>query len=144
MNLPAVIAILRRAAEYGKTIGVRVLVENHGGYTASIPDMIGLVKAVNHEFCKITIDWGDWNPPGDRYAAMQEAMPFTHIVSAKGYAFDPQTNEHTEYDVGRLVRNAEAGGFTGIYSIDFWGPTAPTDTAKALKLFIRSITDNLA
>ena len=144
VNLSAVVAILRRAAEYGQTIGVKVLVENHGGYTASIPDMIALVQAVDHEFCMVTIDWGDWNPPGDRYTAIQAAMPYTHIVSAKGYAFDPVTNEHTEYDVGKLVRNAEAGGFRGIYSIDFWGPTAPTDTSRALELFIRTIADNLA
>lgn len=146
VNLEAVIDTLRRAADYGQSIGVRVLVENHGGYTQSIPDMVALVRTVNHEFCKITIDWGENTPPNDRYEMMQLAMPLTHIVSAKGYSFDPVTNGHTAYDVPRLVRNAEAGGFRGIYSIDFWGPTEtlPTDTVKAMRLFIQSITDNMA
>jgi sugar phosphate isomerase/epimerase len=143
INLPAVIDILRRAADYGQSIGVHLLIENHGGYTASIPDMIALIQAVDHEYCKITIDWGDWNPPGSRYDAMQAAMPYTHIVSAKGYEFDPVSYEHSAYDVARLVRNAEAGGFRGVYSIDFWGPNHPADTERALDLFIRSITDNL-
>lgn len=146
VNLEAVIDTLRRAADYGQSIGVQVLVENHGGYTQSIPDMVALVRSVNHEFCKITIDWGENTPPDDRYEMMQLAMPLTHIVSAKGYAFDPVTHQHTEYDVPRLVRNAEAGGFRGVYSIDFWGPTEtlPRDTVQALRLFIQSITDNMA
>lgn len=144
IKLPAVIDVLRRAADYGQSIGVRVLIENHGGYTASIPDMVALVREVDHDFCQITIDWGDWNPPGDRYEAMQSAMPYTHIVSAKGYEFDPATYEHSAYNVGQLVRNAEAGGFQGVYSIDFWGPKPPQDTERALDLFIRTITDNLA
>lgn len=143
-NMDSVVEILRRAADYGQSIGVRVLVENHGGYTASIPDMIALVRAVNHDYCMVTIDWGDWNPPGDRYEAIQSAMPYVHIVSAKGYEFDPVTYEHTTYDVARLVRNAEAGGFRGIYSIDFFGPNPPKDTDQAMRLFIRTITDNLA
>lgn len=146
VNLDAVVDTLRRAADYGQSIGVRVLVENHGGYTNSIPNMVALVDRVNHPFCKITIDWGEQGPSPDRYDAMQLAMPQTHIVSAKGYSFDPVTHQHNAYDVPRLVRNAEAGGFRGVYSIDFWGPTEtlPTDTVQAMRLFIRSITDNMA
>lgn len=144
VNLDAVVATLRAAADYGQSIGVRVLIENHGGYTASIPNMISLTRRVNHEFCKITIDWGDFTPPGDRYAAMQEAMPLVHIVSAKGYEFNPATYEHTTYDIARLVRNAEAGGFTGDYSIDFFGPNPPADPDRAMTLFIKTITDNMA
>jgi sugar phosphate isomerase/epimerase len=145
VNLDAIIDTLRRAAEYGQAIGVKVLIENHGGYTASIPNMIALVKAVNHDFCKITIDWGDFfGPPGDRYAAIQEAMPYVHIVSAKGFEFDPVTYEHSAYDIARLVRNAEAGGFRGDYSIDFFGPNPPQDPDRAMRLFIKTITDNMA
>ena len=146
VNLEAVVDTLRRSADYGQSIGVKVLVENHGGYTQSISDMVALVRTVNHEFCKITIDWGENTPPNDRYEMMQLAMPLTHIVSAKGYSFDPVTHQHNAYDVPRLVRNAEAGGFRGIYSIDFWGPTEtlPTDTVQAMRLFIQSITDNMA
>jgi sugar phosphate isomerase/epimerase len=143
INLPAVIDVLRRSADYGQSIGVRLLIENHGGYTQSIPNMIALIQAVDHEFCQITIDWGEWSPPGDRYETMQSAMPYTYIVSAKGAEFDPETLEHSAYDVAKLVQNAEAGGFRGVYSIDFWGPNHPADTEKALDLFIRSITDNL-
>ena len=143
VNLDAVVDTLRRAAEYGQSIGVRVLIENHGGYTSSIPDMIALVQRVNQPYCMITIDWGELGASSDRYEAMQSAMPYVHIVSAKGYAFDADTLEHNAYDVARLVRNAEAGDFRGDYSIDFWGPTLPADTERAMHLFIKTITDNM-
>ena len=144
INLEAVVDTLRQAAAYGRTIGVRVLVENHGGYTASIPDMIALVRAVNDDYCRITIDWGAWSPPGDRYEAMQSAMPYVHIVSAKGTVFDENSYEHTAFDVGRLVRNAEAGGFRGLYSIELYWTPAPKDTDAAVRSHIKAITDNIA
>jgi sugar phosphate isomerase/epimerase len=140
----AVVATLRQAAEYGRTIGVRILLENHGGYTQSIPNLIGLVQAVNHDFCRITIDWGAWAPPGDRYEAMQSAMPLNHMVSAKGTVFDEKTYVHSAFDVPLLVRNAEAGGFRGVYSIELWNNPAPRDTIRAAWSHIRAITDNMA
>lgn len=143
VDVAAATDTLRAAAEYGRSIGVRILLENHGGYTASIPDMISLVRAVNDDFCRIEIDWGAWTPPGDRYAAIQSAMPYTHLVSAKGEVFDETTYEHTSFDIGRLVRNAEAGGFGGVYSIELWATPAPKDTARAVRSFMRTIAENM-
>jgi sugar phosphate isomerase/epimerase len=142
-NVPAVIEVLRAAADYGQTVGVRVLLENHGGYTASLPNMLELVKAVNHDFCRIELDWGAWTPPGDRYADMQAVMPMVHIVSAKGVTFDEATYQHTSFDVARLVRNAEAGGFTGVYSIELYGTPAPKDTDRAVRSYMKLIADNM-
>ena len=35
-------------------------------------------------------------------------MPYVHIVSAKGLAFDPTSYAHTSFDVARLVKDAKA------------------------------------
>ena len=144
VDVPAAVEMLRLGAQYGRSVGVRLLVENHGGYTASIPDMVSLVRTVNDDFCRIELDWGAWRPPGDRYEAMQAAMPLVHIVSAKGAAFDDTTYEHTAFDIARLVRDAEAGGFRGVYSIELFGNPAPKDTDAAVRSFIRTIADNMA
>ena len=147
VNVDAAIDSLKQGAKYGRSIGVRVLVENHGGYTTSIPDMIALVKAVNDDFCRIEPDWGAWTPAmvgaPDRYEAMQAAMPLTHIVSAKGTVFDDTTYEHTAFDIAKLVKNAEAGGFKGVYSIELYNTPAPKDTTRAVHAFIKVITDNM-
>ena len=144
VNQPAAIEVLAAMADHGRKQGVIVLLENHGGATSTIPNLVSLVKAVNHPFVKAEPDWGAWLPPGDRYDAMKSAMPVTHIVSAKGLVFDPETYVHTSFDVARLVKDAEASGFRGVYSIELYNNPAPADTNRAVQSYIKTITDNMS
>lgn len=143
INRDAAVAVLRQLADHGGKLGVVVLLENHGGATATIAAMIDLVRAVDHPFVKAEPDWGAWAPPGDRYAAMAAAMPLAHIVSAKGQLFDPDTHAHNSYDVARLVREAEASGYRGVYSIELYNNPAPADTDRAVDWMIRTIAAEL-
>jgi L-ribulose-5-phosphate 3-epimerase len=143
VNQEAAVAVLRQMAEYGRSVGIVVLLENHGGATSTIPNLISLVRAVNHPFLKAEPDWGAWSPPGDRYEAMKSAMAVAYIVSAKGLVFDPNTYAHTSYDVARLVKDAEATGFKGIYSIELYNNPAPADTDRAVASYIKTITDGM-
>ena len=144
VNRDAAIEVLRQMADHGQRNGVVVLLENHGGATSTIPNLIGLVRAVDHPNVKAEPDWGAWSPPGDRYEAMKSAMAVTHIVSAKGLVFDPATYAHTSFDVSRLVRDAEATGFKGVYSIELYNNPPPADTDRAVRSYIQTITDNMA
>ncbi|MEI6486823.1 MAG: TIM barrel protein [Sphingomonadales bacterium] len=143
LNQDAAIAVLRKLADHGRRLGIIVLLENHGGATAAVSGLVALVKAVGHPFLKAELDWGAWSPPGDRYEAMRTAMPVTHIVSAKGLAFDPDTYVHTSYDVAQLVREAEATGFRGVYSVELYNTPAPADTNRAVQSFIDTITSQM-
>ena len=143
INEAAAIDVLRRLADHGQGLGVVVLLENHGGATANIARMVALVRAVDHPFVKAEPDWGAWVPPGDRYQAMQSAMGVAHIVSAKGQLFDPETYAHTSFDVARLVRDAEATGFKGVYSIELYNTPAPADTDRAVWSMIRAIASEM-
>jgi sugar phosphate isomerase/epimerase len=143
VNQAAAVAVLRQMADHGARLGVILLLENHGGATAAIPNLIALVRAVNHPFVKAEPDWGAWAPPGDRYDAMKSAMAVAHIVSAKGLVFDPETYAHTSFDVARLVRDAEATGFKGVYSIELYNNPAPADTDRAVMSFIKTITGDM-
>jgi sugar phosphate isomerase/epimerase len=144
VNQAAAVDVLRQMADHGRKLGVIVLLENHGGATSTIPNLIALVRAVNHPFLKAEPDWGAWTPPGDRYEAMKSAMAVTHIVSAKGLVFDPQTYAHTSFDVSRLVKDAESTGFKGVYSIELYNNPAPADTDRAVASYIRSITEAMS
>lgn len=144
INRDAAIAVLRQMADHGGKLGIIVLLENHGGATSTIPSLISLVNAVNHPFVRAEPDWGAWSPPGDRYEAMKSAMAVAHIVSAKGLVFDPESYVHTSFDATRLVRDAEATGFKGVYSIELYNNPAPADTDRAIASYIRTITAALA
>lgn len=144
VNQAAAVEVLRQMADHARKLGVIVLLENHGGATSTIPNLITMVKAVNHPFVKAEPDWGAWSPPGDRYEAMKSAMAVAQIVSAKGLVFDPETYAHTSYDVARLVKDAESTGFKGVYSIELYNNPAPADTDRAVASFVKTISDNMA
>lgn len=136
--------VIRKMGDYARTRGVVVLLENHGGATGTIPALIASVKRVNHPSVKAEPDWGPASSPEARYDEMKSAMAVTHIVSAKGLAFDPTTHVHTSFDVARLVKDAESTGYKGVYSIELYNNPAPADTDKAVAYFVKTITDNMA
>ena len=138
------IDVIRKMGDYAKTKGVVVLLESHGGATGLPPALLAPIKRVNHPNVKAEIDWGPATSPEARYDEMKAVMAMTHIVSAKGLAFDPTTYVHTSFDVARLVKDAESTGYKGVYSIELYNNPAPADTDKAVAYFVKTITDNMA
>ena len=144
VSLATVIASCRTLADYGQAIGVKLLIENHVGYTATIDNTIAVVAGADHRWCRAIADWGNSPATDDaqRVADMTRLMPYVDLVSAKGVAFDP-ANRHIAYDVAKLVQAAEAGGYRGLYSIELYGPTAPQDSVAAARQMIDTVSANL-
>jgi sugar phosphate isomerase/epimerase len=118
----------RQLAEYGKKIGVKILVENHIGYSADIDKVVAVIKAVNNPYCRAICDWGN--------------SPFLELVSAKELDFD-ENNKHTNYDVVPIIKATEASGYKGIYSIEFYGKP-PKDTVAAARDLIKALSANIS
>jgi sugar phosphate isomerase/epimerase len=133
----------KQLAAHGKTIGVKILVENHIGYSADIDKVVAIAKAVNDPFCRVISDWG--NTPMASSAAQVEGLrklfPYLELVSAKELDFDEQ-NRHVNYDVVPLIKATEASGYKGIYSIEFYGKP-PKDTVAAAKDMITALVANI-
>jgi sugar phosphate isomerase/epimerase len=134
----------RQLAEYGKTIGVKILIENHIGYSADIDKVVELVKAVNSPNCRVISDWGNTpsTSPADRVAGLSKLLPYLELVSAKELDFDDQ-NRHVSYDIVPLIKATEASGFRGIYSIEFYSNRPPRDVVAAAKDMMQAIAANL-
>ena len=109
-----------------RRIGVKVLIENHTGFSADVNKVLTLLKAVNDPNCGAITDWG--NSPAttieERVADMQKLMPYLSLVSAKELEFDANNN-HMSYDVVPLIKATEASGYRGIYSIEFYTDKNP-------------------
>jgi sugar phosphate isomerase/epimerase len=135
----------RQLAEHGKKINVKILIENHIGYSADIDKVVQLVKAVNDPFCRVISDWGNTpsTSPADRVAGLSKLLPYLELVSAKNLDFDDQ-NKHVSYDVVPLIKATEASGFRGIYSIEFYSDRPPRDVVAAAKDMMQAIAANLA
>jgi sugar phosphate isomerase/epimerase len=139
-----VVEAYRALADYAQTVGIRLLVENIYGYTATIDHVIEVIKAVDSPNCRGIVDWGNSaaKTSEERVSECQRLMPYVDVVSAKGRAFDAQYR-HTGWDIGALVRAAEAGGFRGIYSLDV-DPGPQLDQTLATRSVIATIQANLA
>ena len=134
----------RQLANYGKKIGVKILVENHIGYSADIDKVVAVAKAVNDPYCRVISDWGNTpsSSPEARVTGLSKLFPYLELVSAKQLDFDEQ-NRHVNYDVVPLIKATEASGYKGIYSIEFYGKP-PKDTVAAAKEMIKALTANIS
>jgi sugar phosphate isomerase/epimerase len=134
----------RQLAEYGKKINVKILIENHIGYSADIDKVVALAKAVNDPYCRVISDWGNTpsNSPEARVAGLSKLFPYLELVSAKELDFDDQ-NRHVNYDVVPLIKATESSGYKGIYSIEFYG-RPPKDVVAAAKDMIRALAANIS
>jgi sugar phosphate isomerase/epimerase len=133
----------RQLAEYGKKIGVKILIENHIGYSADIDKVVAIAKTVNDPNCRVISDWGNTpsSSPEARVAGLSKLFPYLELVSAKELDFDEQ-NRHINYDVVPLIKATEASGYRGIYSIEFYG-RPPKDTVAAAKDMIQALAANI-
>jgi sugar phosphate isomerase/epimerase len=133
----------RQLAEYGKKIGVKILIENHTGYSADIDKVVAIAKTVNDPNCRVISDWGNTpsSSPEARVAGLSKLFPYLELVSAKELDFDEQ-NRHVNYDVVPLIKATEASGYKGIYSIEFYG-RPPKDTVAAAKDMIQALAANI-
>ena len=135
-----------RLAEHGKSIGVKILVENHGGYSSNPDNVVAIMKHVNSPWCRTLPDFG--NMPGNftqaqRNEFLGKLMPYAHMISAKGMYFDKQL-KHSPYDIGACVRFAEKAKFKGIYSAERWSPRPiAVDDLTATRRIIELIVANL-
>jgi sugar phosphate isomerase/epimerase len=131
----------RRLAEYGETIGVTVLVENHTGYSRDIAVVEAIVRAVDHSHCRGLADWG--NSPGsntaERIESLRNLTPLTALVSAKGKTFDESDWTHSDYDVAEMTRAFERAGYSGVYSIELYEVPPPSDPVAAVHSMIEAV-----
>jgi L-ribulose-5-phosphate 3-epimerase len=145
-NLERVADSYRQLNEYGKKVGVKLLCENHIGFSRDIDKAVAIVKAVNDPNCRTLSDWG--NTPAssntERIAGLRKMFPYLELVSAKEMDFDEQ-NRHVSYDIVPIIKATEASGFRGIYSIELYTEKSPPrDPVAAARDMARVIAANIA
>lgn len=133
----------RQLADYGKSKRVKVLFENHIGYTSDIDALVEILGRANHPNLRAIMDWGNGKGgAGDPLAQRLKLLPWLELISAKGGNFD-DSFRMTDIDVAQYVRATETRGFRGLYSIELWGGRVP-DPVKAIASMRDTILPNLS
>jgi sugar phosphate isomerase/epimerase len=130
---------LGRLGDFAKTMGVNIVVENHGNETSNGAWLADVVKKASRGNVGTLPDFGNFclsDPWGntqdgckdmyDRYKGMEELLPHARGVSAKSYDFDAE-GEQPLMDYRRLIGLVKASGFKGYIGIEFEGNTQGED-----------------
>lgn len=119
-----VILGLRKLCEYGKTKGINIIVENHGGHSSDAGWLSNVIKSVKMTNVGTLPDFGNFriseNKEYDRYKGIEELMPFAKGVSGKSYDFDKDGNE-TTIDFARMIQIVKKSGYRGYIDVEYEG-----------------------
>jgi len=117
------VAAMRECAEYGGERGVLVALENHGGITATALQVERLVKAVDHPWFGINLDFGNYRDP---LAEFPLTAPYAVTTHAKVTHRDAEGNpQKVDYAFAREVM--QQAGYRGYISIEFEEPEDPRE-----------------
>jgi len=141
---------LRRLSEKAATMGLNVIVENHGGLSSNGAWLAQAIRNVGLPNCGTLPDFGNFyvvknrgnleeydkakapysGDPAyqedekglayDRYLGTKELMPHAKGVSAKAHDFDAQGNE-THTDFVKMMEIVKASGYRGHVGIEYEG-----------------------
>ncbi len=141
---------LRKLSEYAQTVGINVIVENHGGITSNGKWLRAVISSVGLPNCGTLPDFGNfcvkrekgdmWESKCleyyDRYQGVTELMPFAKGVSAKTYDFDASGN-CVETDYSKMLPIVKQAGYNGYIGIEYEGSTlSEPDGIKATKALL--------
>jgi|APTNR8051073442_1049403.scaffolds.fasta_scaffold07579_1 L-ribulose-5-phosphate 3-epimerase len=141
---------LRRLSEKAATMGLNVIVENHGGLSSNGAWLAQAIKNVGLPNCGTLPDFGNFyvvknrgdvaqyekekalyaGDPAykedekglayDRYLGTKELMPYAKGVSAKAHDFDAEGNE-THTDFVKMMEIVKEAGYRGHVGIEYEG-----------------------
>ena len=136
---------LSRLGDYGDSIGINVIVENHGGLSSNGAWLAGAMKLANHPRVGTLPDFGNFiidrstGESYDRYKGTRELMPYAKGVSAKSHDFDEKGNEiHTDFK--RMLEIVKDAGYRGYIGVEYEGKNmGEADGIRATKKLLQGL-----
>ncbi len=110
---------LKELLPTAKECNMPMLIENHGGPSASADQIIRIIEAVDPEWIGSNPDFGNF-PSETRYEELEKAAPYAKNVHAKTRKFNADGDER-DIDFPRCFKILRAVGFDGPICIEFEG-----------------------
>jgi hypothetical protein len=128
------IAAYQELGAYGKTKGVRVLIENHGNVAGKAENIVAIIKGAGTDWVGAAPDFGNF-AEAERYRGLELLFPHASVVCHARYE-TPGGAEMNEklvtFDLSRCMKIAQAAGFKGVYSAEFAGAGDPYDGTQKI------------
>jgi sugar phosphate isomerase/epimerase len=114
---------IQEACDHAARYGVYLALENHGGLTATIEQMLALVRAVQHDWFGVNLDTGNFRSP-DPYADLARLAPYAVTVQVKTEIQRPGRGKE-EADLGRHLGILRASGYRGYVALEYEAAESP-------------------
>lgn len=123
---PEMIGHFQTLAREAEAAGIVLALENHNhnGFTRTADDILQILREVNSERLKATLDTGDYlvdTPERNGYPALERVAFHAALVHAKMYEVD-ENGKDRKQDYERIFDILAAAGYDGYLSIEYEGP----------------------
>src|SRR5262245_16710028 len=123
---------IEEACEYAAKFGILLALENHGGITATLDQILAIVKAVKSPWFGVNLDTGNFHTE-DPYGDLARLAPYAVVVQIKT-EIQPKGKPKEEADLKRLLDILRAVNYRGYVALEYEAAEDPrTAVPKALE-----------
>jgi sugar phosphate isomerase/epimerase len=119
------IEAIQEACDHAARFGVILALENHGGIVTTIEQMLGVVKAVKHDWFGVNWDTGNFHS-ADPYDDLARLAPYAVTVQIKT-EIQRAGQKKEEADLKRLIDSLKATGYRGYVALEYEGSEEPKE-----------------
>ncbi len=125
-----VVAAIQEACDYAATFGIVLALENHGGVTATIDQMLELVKAVKHDAFGVNFDTGNFRSE-DPYADLEKLAPYAVVCQIKS-EIQRAGMKKEPADLKRLTEILRTAHFRGYVALEYEAEEEPKEAIPGI------------
>ncbi len=111
------VAGMEECCEYAGRHGTFLALENHGGLTTQVDDLLALVRDVKSPWFGVNMDTGNFNS-SDVYADLAKIAPYSVNVQVK-VSIHPAGGQRQKSDFRRLAQILTSSGYRGYIVLEY-------------------------
>ncbi len=129
------IEAIQEACDHAGKYGIYLALENHGGITATIDQVLLLVKGVKHEWFGVNLDTGNFHS-ADPYADLAQLAPYAVVVQLKTEIQRAGMKKREDADLKRLINMLRSASYRGYIALEY---EAAEEPKKAIPRHIEAL-----
>jgi sugar phosphate isomerase/epimerase len=111
------IEAIQEVCDHAGRFGIFLALENHGGITGNIEQMLAIVRGVKSAWFGVNLDTGNFHTP-DPYADLARLAPYAVVVQLKT-EIQRTGKRKEEADLKRLVEILRAANYRGYVALEY-------------------------
>ncbi|MBS7609497.1 sugar phosphate isomerase/epimerase [Candidatus Bathyarchaeota archaeon] len=126
---------LRECVKYAEERGIILALENHGGITETAEQVLRILKNVDSEWLRVTLDTGNYRV--NFHEEIRRTAPYAVNVHAK--VFESLSAEDLKREYSRILETLRQADYKGYLSIEYEGADDPLLAVPRFAGFLKGI-----